>query len=101
MRPITADFLGALKLEGEVDQSNPTKASGGIVIKPIDDLKDESFQGIDLCIDGLKESYISVIIAPINHCYVCLVAPDTSSSTTYRAPIPANEMTYRQAINLM
>lgn len=40
LRPFTADFLGTLKLEGEVDQSNPITANGGIAIKPIDDHKE-------------------------------------------------------------
>jgi 1D-myo-inositol-tetrakisphosphate 5-kinase/inositol-polyphosphate multikinase len=43
LRPFTANFLGTLKLEGEVDQSNPITANGGIAIKPIDDHKDECF----------------------------------------------------------
>ncbi|KIJ96031.1 hypothetical protein K443DRAFT_682578 [Laccaria amethystina LaAM-08-1] len=43
LRPFTAKFLGTLKLEGEVDQSNPITANGGIGIKPIDDHKDELF----------------------------------------------------------
>lgn len=41
--PFTVNFLGTLKLEGEVDQSNPTTANGGIAFKPIDDHKDECF----------------------------------------------------------
>lgn len=40
LRPFTADFLGTLELEGEVDQSNPITANGGIAIKPIDDHKE-------------------------------------------------------------
>jgi hypothetical protein len=45
LRPFIAKFLGTLKLEGEVDQSNPITANGGIGIKPIDDHKDECFPG--------------------------------------------------------
>ena len=41
LRPFTATFLGTLKLEGEVDQSNLITANGGIAIKPTDDHKDE------------------------------------------------------------
>ena len=43
LRPFTINFLGTLKLEGKVDQSNPITANGGIAIKPTDDHKDECF----------------------------------------------------------
>ena len=43
LRPFTANFLGTLKLEGEVDKSNPIRANGGIAIKPIEHHKDECF----------------------------------------------------------
>ena len=41
LRPFTVNFLGTLKLKGEVDQSNPITANGVIAIKPIDEHKDE------------------------------------------------------------
>lgn len=40
LRPFTATFLGTLKLEGEVDESNPITPDGGIAIKPTDDHKE-------------------------------------------------------------
>ena len=43
LRPFTVNFLGNLKLEGQVDQSNRITANGRIAIKPIDDHKDECF----------------------------------------------------------
>lgn len=51
LRPFTADFLGTLKLEGEVDQSNPITANGGIAIKPTNDHK----------VHRLRECYIPLL----------------------------------------
>ena len=43
LRRFTVNFLGTLKLEGEVDKSNRITANGRIAIKPIDDHNDECF----------------------------------------------------------
>ena len=73
LRPFTVNFLGILKLEGQVDQSNPITANGGIAIIPIDDHKKMSvFRGIDFCI---PDSVLDNTVHRLRDCYTSLTRP--------------------------
>ncbi|EDR12176.1 uncharacterized protein LACBIDRAFT_246465 [Laccaria bicolor S238N-H82] len=65
LRPFTATFLGTLKLEGEVDESNPITPDGGIAIKPTDDHKDDSIVLENVTYPFLKPNILDVKLGTI------------------------------------